>query len=351
MLRAADRRQERTWFAPEAVKAALDRAAHLTSEQRDAVVNAAQADGVSIVEAGAGTGKTTLARAIVDAAHASDLRVVGLAPSWVAADELSQSSGIEAVAVARWRYDREHKGEHAFGASTVILVDEAGMVGTRDMSAILTAAKDAGAKVVLIGDRRQLQSVAGASALKAVADVVRRGAVLDGVRRQKVEWQRAASVAMARGDTEAGLRAYANRGRLELVAGDSAGRDRVIAKWTEFRARHGRDVLIMTRRNQDSAILNRSARETLRAEGLIAAQDVECAALDREDKRVTLALASGDQVRFGESLPRLGVRNGNRAIVENVRRDPGGDVQIALALEDRRRIEGEWGGICATATE
>ena len=223
MLRAADRRQERAWFAPAAVKAALDRAAHLTSEQRDAVISATLADGVSIVEAGAGTGKTTLALAIVDAAHASHLHVVGLAPSWVAADELSQSSGIDAVAIARWRYDRDHKGERPLDASTVILVDEAGMVGTRDMSAILTAAKDAGAKVVLIGDRRQLESVAGASALKAVADVVRRGAVLDGVRRQKVEWQRAASVVMARGDTEAGLRAYASRDRVEFVAGDDSG--------------------------------------------------------------------------------------------------------------------------------
>jgi conjugative relaxase-like TrwC/TraI family protein len=342
MVRAVDRRQERAWFAPDAVKAALDLAAHLTSEQRDAVINASIADGVSIVEAGAGTGKTTLARAIVDAARASHLNIVGLAPSWVAADELSQSSGIEAVAIARWRYDHDHKGERLLDASTVILVDEAGMVGTRDMSAILTAARDAGAKVVLIGDRRQLESVAGASALKAVADVVRRGAVLDGVRRQNVEWQRAASVVMARGDTEAGLRAYANRDRVEFVAGDDAARDQVIAKWKELRARHGRDVLIITRRNQDSAILNRSVREALRAEGSIAARDVELAAIDREDKRVTLALASGDQIRFGESLPRLGVRNGNRATVERVRQDQNGDFRIALALEDGRRIEGDW---------
>ena len=171
---------------------------------------------------------------------------------------------------------------------------------------------------------------------------MRRGAVLDGVRRQKVEWQRAASVVMARGDTEAGLRVYANRDRVELVAGDGAARDQVIAKWTELRARHGRDVLIITRRNQDSAILNRSVREVLRTEGLIAAQDIELPAIDREDKRVMLALASGDQIRFGESLPRLGVRNGNRATVEGVRRGPNGDARIAFALEDGRRIEGDW---------
>ncbi|MBL7590175.1 AAA family ATPase, partial [Escherichia coli] len=84
-----------------------------------------------------------------------------------------------------------------------------GMVSTRDLEAVLSAAQAAGAKVVLIGDRRQLASVGGASALRAVAEVVGRSAVLEHVRRQTVDWQRAASVVMARGDAEAGLRAYA----------------------------------------------------------------------------------------------------------------------------------------------
>ncbi len=342
MIRAADRPQERQWITPSALETALRQASHLSREQREATAEAARSDGVSIVEAGAGTGKTTLARVIVDASHRSGLKVLGLAPSWVAADELSRSTGIDAVAIARWRYDTERGSAAQLDASTVIVVDEAGMTGTRDMAAILTKAREAHAKVALIGDRRQLEAVAGASPLKAVAEVVRRGVVLDGVRRQKVEWQRAASVVMARGDAEAGLRAYASWGRLELVAGDNAARDRVIEKWTELRSKHGSGVLIITRRNRDSAALNRSARETLRTEGIIAGQDIEVAALDREDKPVALALAVGDHIRFSENLPRLGVRNGNRARVENVQRAPNGEVRISFAAEDGRRIEGEW---------
>ena len=229
MLRAADRPQERDWFTTDALAGALERAAHLTLEQREAVRLAARSDGVSIIEAGAGTGKTTLARALVDAAQQSGLRVIGLAPSWVAADELARSTGIGAAAIARWRHDYANGVAHVLDASTVIVVDEAGMTGTRDMSAILTTAREAGAKVVLIGDRRQLASVPGASALKAVSEVIQRGAVLDGVRRQTVEWQRAASVVMARGDAEGGLRAYANQDRLEFVAGEKSAQERVIS--------------------------------------------------------------------------------------------------------------------------
>ncbi len=160
MLRAAEA----------AVDAALEAAPHLSGEQRDAVRSAATRDGVVLIEAGAGTGKTTTAQALVDAAHRSGLKVVGLSPSWVAADELAASTGIAAQAIARWRHDRAHDGGAPLDDRTLVILDEAGMVGTRDMEAVLTAARDAGSKVALVGDRRQLASVARASALRAVAD-------------------------------------------------------------------------------------------------------------------------------------------------------------------------------------
>jgi conjugative relaxase-like TrwC/TraI family protein len=342
MLRAADRPHERDWFEAKALAGALEEAPHLSAEQQDAVREAARSDGVSIIEAGAGTGKTTLARVLVDAARRSNLTVIGLAPSWVAADELAKSAQIEAVAIARWRVDHMHGRGVPLDEKSVIVVDEAGMTGTRDMSAILNAAHESGAKVVLIGDRRQLASVAGASALRGVSEVVRRGAILDGVRRQQIDWQRAASVLMARGDAEAGLRAYAARGCMELVAGGATARERVIALWKEQRAQHGEDVLIVTRRNADCAALNLTAREALKAEGRIHGEDFSAPSIDRDDKAATISLACGDRLRFGESLPHLGVRNGNRGVVDTIERDRSGNIRIAFALEDGRRIEGTW---------
>ena len=133
MLRAADRPQERQWIAPAAVEAALAAAPHLSAEQREAVAEAARSDGVSVVEAAAGTGKTTLAKALVDAAQRSGLKVIGVAPSWVAADELSRSTGVQSVAIARWRFDLASGRVPRPDGSTVVVVDEAGMVGTRDL--------------------------------------------------------------------------------------------------------------------------------------------------------------------------------------------------------------------------
>jgi conjugative relaxase-like TrwC/TraI family protein len=352
MLRAADRPQERTWFAARAVEAALAEAGHLSPEQGEAVRHAANPDGVSLLQAGAGTGKTTTAAALVAAARASGLRVIGLAPSWVAADELARSTGIPAQAIARWRHDqarttipdavRRPDAGAGLGADSLMLIDEAGMVSTRDLEAVLSAAREAGAKVVLVGDRRQLASVGGASALRAVAEVVGRSAVLEQVRRQTVDWQRAASVAMARGDAEAGLRAYVAEARVELVAGAAAAQARVIALWSEQRAAYGEDVLIVTRRNADAAALNARARAVLRAEGRLGPDLLALPARDRADKLVPLALAVGDAVRFGESLPHLGLRNGHRARVEAITAAPEGGARLRLALEDGRVIEAPW---------
>ena len=364
LLRAADRPEERDWIASEAVTAALRAAAHLSPEQAEAVRAVAGSDGVSILEAGAGTGKTTTAQALVGAASLSRLKVIGLAPSWVAADELARSTGIPAQAIARWRRDRAREQGEARGPGpgappplgsgatraappsldrdTLVIVDEAGMVSTRDMEAILSAAKTAGAKVVLIGDRRQLASVAGASALRAVTEVVGRTGILGQARRQEVDWQRAASMVMASGDAEAGLRAYAAKGHVDLISGAEAAQARVIALWSEARTRHGADTLIVTRRNADAAALNLRARAALREEGLLGPDLVTLSARDRTDKPVGLNLAVGDNLRFGESLTHLGIRNGTRARVEAIAQEQDGQSRLRLALEDGRVLDVSW---------
>jgi conjugative relaxase-like TrwC/TraI family protein len=347
LLRAAERPLEREWISPEALNEAILAAPHLSSEQAEATREAGRNDGVSIIEAGAGTGKTTTAKVIVDAARLSGLKVIALAPSWVAADELSKSTKIKAQAIAKWRYDRANARGPALDDKTVLLVDEAGMTGTREMSAILVAAKEAGSKVVLLGDRRQLAAVPGGSALRAVYEVLRRNAVLHGVRRQKVEWQRAASVAMARGDAEAGLRTYAGRDRVLLVDGADAALSKTIQLWSELRSHNGEDVLIATRRNRDAAALNARAREVLRTERHLTGPDVEAPAMDRENKRVSLALSVGDYVRFGETLSEHAIRNGNRARVAAIDCNPDGEIHAAFDLDDGRRIEGPWTSFAA----
>ena len=340
LLRAADRSQVPSRFQPEAVATALAAAPQLSAEQRAAVEHIAASGGVVVVEAGAGTGKTTTARVIVDAATRSGLKVLGLAPSWVAADQLAASADIPVQAVAKWRHDLAQEIGTPLDRDTLVILDEAGMVSTRDMESVLTAAAEAGARVLLTGDRRQLAAVGGASPLRAVADLLRRHASLAEVRRQLEPWQCAASVLMARGQVEEGLRAYGRHGRIALVAGTQAAQTQVIALWTEARVRHGdTEVIIATRRNRDAASLNAAARAALRQEGKLTGEDVAVRVRDRDDHASRLALAIGDRLRFGEGLPQYGVRNGTRGTVLAVGPDADGELRLAVRLEDGRQIE------------
>jgi ATP-dependent exoDNAse (exonuclease V) alpha subunit len=173
--------------------------------------------------------------------------------------------------------------------------------GVKDLEFALRIAHEAHGKAVCIGDRRQLQAVSGGSVLRAMADVIARGAVLSQVRRQEVALQRAASMVMAKGDAEAGLRGYAKNERLELVSGETEAQARVIQVWNEYRRGHGDDVLIVTRRNADASALNRAARVILRAEGRLIGADLSLPTVDREGKIVTIELAQGDRIRFAKT--------------------------------------------------
>jgi conjugative relaxase-like TrwC/TraI family protein len=353
LLRLAKERVSGSLFQPDAVEFALQAVPFLSDEQRQAIRHATSSDPMTILEAGAGTGKTTLISGLVDAARRSGgLKILGLAPSWVAADELSRSAGIEAMAIARFRHELASGQRVAPGPDTLVIVDEAGMVGVRDLAAIFEAATLRNAagkprrspKILLSGDRRQFAAVGGGSSLRAISDMIERSATLTGVRRQSVDWQRAASVAMAQGDSSAGLRTYAEHGCVDLVAGREAAQAHTIQTWRNLRKSHGDDVIVVTRRNRDAASLNLAAREVLREEGLIHGPDLSPIVIDRDGALGPLPLATGDRVRFGETLPQHRIRNGARGNVEKCACGVSGAIRLAIRLEDGRLIEDAWSG-------
>ena len=341
MLRAIER-ENRNWFDASAVAAVLTASPHLSDEQRLAVLHATSVAPISLVEAGAGTGKTTLADAIVRAAQRSGLKTIGLCPSWVAADELSASTKMEAVSIAKWRHGMSLGRGPTPDEKTLFLIDEGGMVGTRDLSYIVQVAKSSNSKIVVISDMRQLAPVPGATPLRAIADVLERQASLAQARRQQVDWQRSASTMMARGDVEAGLRTYASHGRIELVAGPEQAQRRTVALWSKLREKYGDDVLVITRRNRDAIAINQQARQVLREEGRISRVEHHVSATDHNGKLVSMPISVGDRIRFGENLSQFGIRNGTRAQIERIAADCIGQPRITFNLQSGITIEAAW---------
>src|SRR3546814_3481968 len=106
------------------------------------------------------------------------------------------------------------QGRELLGPRDVLVIDEAGMIGTRQMECVLSHAEQAGAKVVLVGDPEQLQAIEAWAAFRAVTE--RHGwAEITEIRRQCEDWQRDATKALATG--RAGERSEEHKSGLQSL--------------------------------------------------------------------------------------------------------------------------------------
>ncbi|OYV29939.1 MAG: Ti-type conjugative transfer relaxase TraA, partial [Acidocella sp. 20-61-6] len=200
--------------------------AGLAVEQVAAIAAVTGPERIAAVVGLAGAGKSTMLAAAREAWEAQGYRVHGAALAGKAADGLEESSGIASRTLASWERGWE-RGFDKLGPRDVFVIDEAGMVGSKQLSRFITEADLAGAKIVLVGDPEQLQPIGAGAAFRAVAERV--GIVeLEGIRRQSEAWQRAASVDFGRHRTAEGLAAYAERGAVNFAEDGASARGTIV---------------------------------------------------------------------------------------------------------------------------
>ena len=102
-----------------------------------------------------------------------------------------------------------------------VVLDEAGMVGSRQMERIVSEVHERGAKLVLVGDAEQLQPIEAGAAFRAIAERVGYRE-LAGIRRQHEEWQREASRDFARGEPGRALELYQEHEAIHFAANAGA---------------------------------------------------------------------------------------------------------------------------------
>lgn len=176
-------------------KLQLSAGAELSLEQGTAIRHVLKANQLSVVTGYAGAGKSTMLEAANGAWKHQGFNVVGVALSGKAADGLEKSSGIQSRTLASLEKSWEN-GYSLLRKNDVLVIDEAGMVGLRQMARILAEVKNRGAKLVLVGDGEQLQPIQAGTPFKDIENMIE-VAKLTEIRRQKGEWQRAVSVQLA----------------------------------------------------------------------------------------------------------------------------------------------------------
>lgn len=277
----------------------------LSREQR-AMVEALcrSGDGVQVVIGVAGAGKTYALGAAYDAWRSSGVRVIGTALSARAAQELSQGAGIHSSTIAKLTAELDDPARGGLKAGSVLVVDEAAMVSSRELAVLAGHARQAGAKLVLVGDDRQLPSIGAGGLFAALAD--RLGAVeLTENRRQALTWERDALAALRAGRSDVALAAYHANDRHHHAGDHSQLCERLVGDWAAAR-QHGDQVMMLATRRADVDQLNQLARQSLRNQGRLGRDVIDVAG------RV---FAVGDEVICGRNDRRIGVINGTRGTV------------------------------------
>ncbi|TWE13064.1 conjugative relaxase-like TrwC/TraI family protein [Rudaeicoccus suwonensis] len=196
----------------------------LSSDQRSVVERIATSGRtVDVLVGPAGAGKTLALGGLRRAweAERAPGSVIGLAPSAAAAEVLASDLEISTENTAKWLYEHDH-GRWDLTAGQLVIVDEASLAGTMLLDQLATHAADVGAKVLLAGDPAQLAAVDAGGAFGLLfrdrnAHDDDGAPELADIRRFKNEWEKAASLALRRGDTDV-IDLYDEHGR--IIDGD-----------------------------------------------------------------------------------------------------------------------------------
>ena len=231
----------------------------LSGEQADALAHVTDGRDLGVVVGHAGTGKSALLGVAREAWEAAGYQVRGVALSGIAAENLESGSGITSRTIA----SMEHgwgQGRDMLSARDVLVIDEAGMVGTRQLERVLSHATEAGAKVVLVGDPQQLQAIEAGAAFRSIHER-HGGAEIGEVRRQRQDWQRDATRDLATGRTGHALEAYRSHGMVHEAQTREQARDDLIERWDRDRqASPDKSRIILTHTNDEVRALNEAAR-------------------------------------------------------------------------------------------
>jgi conjugative relaxase-like TrwC/TraI family protein len=268
---------------------------------------------VDVVVGPAGSGKTAALRTAADTWHAAGTPVIGCALAAVTARRLEAATGVQSCSITRLLARLDDDG---LPEQTVVLVDEASMVGTRHLAALTTHVQAAGGKLVLVGDPHQLGEIDAGGMFTALA-TGREPLSLTGNQRQTNPAEQTALLLLRDGHVDEALEFYQDNDRVHISLSAQRTRQALAAAYLTHRQNHADPyaVIALASTRQHATALNTEIRAQLRATGQLG-PDTTTSEGDVGTGRTTEATpgyAVGDLVIVTRNDHQAGLLNGTRA--------------------------------------
>lgn len=302
---------------------------------------------IALIDGKAGTGKTRMLGSAVEVWGKAGYRVLGACVAGKASRGLHEATGIETTTVAKLLYDAfPAEARHAFqtesrtaqtshptnsttpgdrvllDAKTVLVLDEAAMIGTNDMARIFSEAERNRAKVVLIGDARQLQPIAPGNPFDSLAK--RLGAIrLDEIQRQTDGFDRQLVYEISEGNAHEAIESLNDRGLVHVADSRLDALNQLVADWRDF---PDASSLILVPSRAEVSIVNEKCQKLRQRQGLVK----NGIGLDVDGQTIQV----GDRIQFGRRSRSLNIENGDFATVESLNRRQN---NLVVRMDDGRK--------------
>lgn len=302
----------------------------LSREQIAAYTRATGAEGLALIDGQAGTGKSFTMRAIRQAYEADGCRVIGLAPTNAVAQDMEEDGFAHAATIHKELFALINN-RTKWDARTVVMVDEAAMIDTKLMMVLTARAHEAGVKMILVGDDRQLSSIDHGGMFGVLKDRYGAGE-LKQVRRQGKPDERRAAEMMAQGNFHGALEIYDKKGAITWTRTQDEAREALVSQWAKDSAAAPDKLrFVFAYTNADVDRLNHELRAIRKMR-----RELEGVSHSFETKHGQADFAINDRIQFTGTDSKKGLVNGAAGTIERIE---GGMLAVRLDGRGDKRVE------------
>lgn len=307
----------------------------LSDEQVEAVFSVSQSS-LDIIQGRAGAGKSTSMQAMRLAYESQGFTVRGATVARQAAQQLEKDTGIESTTLASLLNELGKGNSQTKFKDTVILLDEAGQLGTPDLLQLMQAAHNTGAKLVLVGEQQQMDAITHGGILRYLSQ--RQGcARINTIRRQREVWARTAVNDLRAGNAKAALEAFAGKGLLHIEQDSQSAREQLVKHWQAYtQGNPDKDTMIMAQRWKDVKPLNDLVRKVYQEQAKLGTENIliECVV---SNQSLYFAFSKGERVRFTKNDYKRNFTNGEKGNITQVLQLKD-DIRFTVKLDSGRTV-------------